>query len=130
MAQLANFDPPVKVDELRWDDSVVGDGAAALPHAEVTIHYTGALAETGEIFDSSQRSELAQPVTFPLDRLIQGWQQGIPGMKVGGKRRLYVPYELGYGEHGGGPIPGKADLVFDIELFHTKGGEPSNDENT
>ncbi len=126
MAKLANFDPPVKVDELRWDDVVVGDGEATLNNAVVTIHYTGALAETGEIFDSSQKSELAQPVTFPLDRLIEGWQQGIPGMKVGGKRRLYIPYELGYGEQGGGPIPGKADLVFDIELFSTKGGTPSN----
>lgn len=126
MATLANYDPPVKVDELRWENITVGDGETALEHALITIHYTGALAENGEIFDSSQKTESAQPVTFPLDNLIKGWQQGIPGMKVGGKRRLYIPYELGYGEHGSGPIPAKADLIFDIELFHARGGGPKN----
>jgi peptidylprolyl isomerase len=125
MGQLQDFTGPVTVDELRWDDSVVGEGAEVLPGADVTIHYTGGLASDGTIFDSSQRTDDAQPVTFPLEMLIAGWQQGIPGMKVGGKRRLYIPYELGYGKHGSGSIPEKADLVFDIELFGTKGGSSS-----
>jgi len=122
MATIKDFTDPVSVDELRWDDLVVGDGEEVLPHAEVTIHYTGALASDGTIFDSSQRTDDAQPVTFPLDMLIEGWKKGIPGMKVGGKRRLYIPSNLGYGASGAGSIPANADLLFDIELFATKGG--------
>lgn len=125
MATLADFTGPVTVDELRWDDVVEGTGATVNPGAQVTIHYTGGLASDGTIFDSSQRTDDAKPVTFPLDMLIEGWQKGIPGMKVGGKRRLYIPYAQGYGDAGAGSIPPKADLVFDIELFATEGGTPS-----
>ena len=125
MANLQNFTGPVTIDELRWDDLTVGSGASVNPGAKVTIHYTGGLASDGTIFDSSQRSDDSQPVTFPLDMLIAGWQQGIPGMKIGGKRRLYIPSELGYGASGAGSIPPNADLVFDIELFASEGGTPS-----
>jgi FKBP-type peptidyl-prolyl cis-trans isomerase FkpA len=119
MATIANFDAPIKVSELRWDDIVEGTGNEAHAHDVVTIHYTGALASNGEIFDSShKRGEQAE---FPLDQLIQGWQEGIPGMKVGGTRRLYIPAEKGYGERGAGEtIPPNSDLIFDIELFATQ----------
>jgi len=123
MPSLQDFDGPVTVDELRFDDAVEGSGAEVKAGATVTIHYTGALASDGSIFDSSlSGGEAAQPVTFPLDRLIEGWQKGIPGMKIGGKRRLFIPSELGYGAHSTGAIPANADLIFDIELFAVEGG--------
>jgi len=119
MSTIAGFDGPVEVSDLRWDDTVVGTGNEAKVHGTVTIHYTGALASNGEIFDSShKRGEQAE---FPLDSLIPGWQEGIPGMKVGGKRRLFIPSDKGYGTHGAGAaIPPNSDLIFDIELFATK----------
>lgn len=125
MAQLQDFSGLITIDELRWDDTTLGSGAVVQPGATVTIHYTGGLASDGTIFDSSLRGDNPQPATFPLDMLIAGWQKGIPGMKVGGKRRLYIPSELGYGDSGAGSIPPNADLVFDIELFATQGGSPS-----
>lgn len=115
---LDNFTGPVEVPELRFDDIVEGDGDVVKEGATVTIHYTGALASDGSVFDSSIGGE---PATFPLDNLIQGWQEGIPGMKVGGTRRLFIPASLGYGEAGSGSaIPPNSDLVFDIELFATE----------
>jgi peptidylprolyl isomerase len=100
------------------EDLVVGTGAECKPNATVTIHYRGTL-ENGEEFDSSYSR--GQPATFPLGRLIKGWQEGIPGMKVGGKRKLTIPYQLGYGERGSPPkIPPKATLIFEIEMFDTK----------
>lgn len=117
---LSNFTAPVTVDELRFEDEVVGEGEVVQPGDTVTIHYTGATTADGLIFDSSLDGT-AEPVTFPLDNLIQGWQEGIPGMQVGGVRRLFVPSALGYGEAGSGAnIPPNADLVFDIELFATE----------
>lgn len=112
---LADFTGPVEVPELRFDDTVEGTGEVVLEGQTVTIHYTGALASDGTVFDSSVGGE---PATFPLDNLIQGWQEGIPGMKIGGTRRLFIPSALGYGAAGSGSaIPANADLVFDIELF-------------
>jgi len=114
---IDNFEGPIEIAELRYDDIVVGTGAQVQPGDTVTIHYTGALASDGSVFDSSLSGE---PATFPLGNLIQGWQQGIPGMSVGGKRRLYIPAELGYGASGSGSsIPPDSDLIFDIELFNT-----------
>jgi peptidylprolyl isomerase len=99
-----------------WD-AKEGKGEAATANALVSIHYTGWFTD-GTVFDSSVQRE--KKATFPLSRLIQGWQKGIPGMKVGGVRRLYIPWKLAYGEDGRPPrIPGKADLVFEIELFET-----------
>ena len=116
--QLADFTGPVEIPELRFEDTVEGTGDVVLAGQTVTIHYTGALASDGTVFDSSVGGEPAQ---FPLDNLIQGWQEGIPGMKVGGKRRLFIPASLGYGEAGSGAsIPPNSDLVFDIELFATE----------
>lgn len=113
--KLQNFTGPVDIAELRYDDVVVGSGEAVPTGATVTIHYTGALAADGTVFDSSVSA--GQPKTFPLTDLIQGWQQGIPGMKAGGKRRLYLPSDLGYGSNSREKIPADSDLVFDIELF-------------
>lgn len=113
------YEGPYDISELRFEDEVVGGGAEVQPGDTVTIHYVGALNSDGTIFDSSiARGETA---TFPLDNLIAGWQEGIPGMKEGGKRRLFIPAELGYGEAGSGSnIPPNSDLIFDIELFETQ----------
>jgi FKBP-type peptidyl-prolyl cis-trans isomerase len=107
-----------------WDVKE-GKGPEVKKGDTVTIHYTGWTTD-GQIFDSS-RKELSKrrtdgkPATFPLTDLIKGWQEGVPGMKPGGVRRLYVPYPLAYGERGRPPaIPAKADLVFEIEVMDTK----------
>jgi FKBP-type peptidyl-prolyl cis-trans isomerase len=115
--KLENFTPSeAPVTELQKIDIVEGTGAVAKPGSNVTVHYTGALVATGEIFESSKDS--GTPATFGLNGLIKGWQEGIPGTKVGGTRRLVIPYAQAYGEAGSPPkIPAKADLVFDIELI-------------
>lgn len=101
--------------ELAIEDLVVGGGAECKPSARVKVHYRGTLMD-GTEFDSSYGR--GQPIEFPLDNLIEGWKRGIPGMKVGGKRRLLVPFALGYGLRGSPPaIPPKADLIFEIELL-------------
>ncbi len=124
-AELGTIDPydgPYDIAELRFEDEVVGDGAEVQPGDTVTIHYTGALNADGSVFDSSVSR--GEPATFPLDNLIPGWQEGIPGMKVGGKRRLFIPSALGYGESGSGSnIPPNSDLIFDIELFDTQAAQ-------
>jgi peptidylprolyl isomerase len=100
---------------LETEDLVVGSGAEAVAGGEVTINYIGVSCSTGKIFDSSyQRGE---PATFALDGLIQGWQEGIPGMKVGGQRLLIIPSDLGYGPGGSPPsIAGNETLIFLVEL--------------
>ncbi len=95
-----------------------GNGKVAEPGQDVAVHYTGWLKSNGEKFDSSlDRNE---PIHFTLGRgnVIPGWDEGVKGMKVGEKRQLVIPSKLGYGETGtpGGPIPGNADLIFDVEL--------------
>ncbi|TQF74163.1 peptidylprolyl isomerase [Rhodococcus spelaei] len=101
--------------ELVIEDITVGDGAEAQPGGVVDVHYHGVEYDTNKVFDSSfQRGE---SVKFPLPRLIPGWQEGIPGMKVGGRRKLTVPPELAYGPAGSGhPLGGKT-LVFVIDLL-------------
>ncbi len=100
------------------EDVVVGTGAEAKKGSAVSVHYTGKL-EDGTVFDSSV--ERGQPFTFIIGegKVIRGWDEGVVGMKVGGKRKLVVPPHLGYGEAGSPPkIPGGATLHFDIELLH------------
>jgi len=103
---------------LHYVDLVEGTGLVVPPGATVTCHYTGTLAD-GTKFDSSR--DRGQPLTFPLGKVIQGWRDGIPGMKVGGRRKLIIPPELGYGARGAGRvIPPNALLVFDVEVLSVK----------
>jgi hypothetical protein len=101
---------------LKTWDVVTGSGTPVAAGDTITVFYTGWLASNGTKFDS--RRSPAAPATFALSGLIQGWQQGIPGMKPGGIRRLFVPAALGYGAAGSPPnIPANADLVFEIKLI-------------
>ena len=103
------------------DDLVLGDGAAAAAGQQVTVHYTGWLTN-GTKFDSSK--DRNDPFVFPLGggRVIKGWDEGVQGMKVGGKRKLTIPPALGYGARGaGGVIPPNATLVFEVELLGVGG---------
>jgi peptidylprolyl isomerase len=96
-------------------DLVVGTGDVATLRATVQIHYVGALYVNGEVLDSSWEGGAA---TFPLDQVIPGFSRGIAGMRVGGRRELVIPSELGYGAAGAPPvIPGHATLVFVIDLL-------------
>jgi peptidylprolyl isomerase len=101
--------------ELVVIDLVVGDGAEALPGGTVLVHYVGVDHATGEQFDASW--DRGEPIRFPLTGLIQGWQDGIPGMRVGGRRRLEVPPELAYGAAGSGHRLGGKTLIFVIDLL-------------
>lgn len=96
------------------EDIVVGDGAQAEPGDRVTVHYVGVDFESGEQFDASW--DRGEPIEFPLAGLIAGWQEGIPGMKVGGRRQLVIPPALAYGESGGHRLAGRT-LVFVIDLL-------------
>jgi len=99
------------------EDVIVGAGAVAAAGQQVTVHYTGWLTN-GDKFDSSKDRD--DPFIFPLGagRVIKGWDEGVQGMKVGGKRKLTIPPALGYGARGaGGAIPPNATLVFEVELL-------------
>lgn len=112
---LANFTPVASVASLQKIDTATGTGTAVKADDTITVDYTGALASTGVVFESSKDS--GQPATFPLNGVIKGWSQGIPGMQVGGTRRLLIPASLAYGAQGQGSIPPNADLVFDVTLI-------------
>ena len=109
--------PEGEVTELVTEDLVVGDGTEVVAGDAVTVHYTGWLATDGTVFDSSVAR--GETISFPLGNVIQGWQEGIPGMKIGGKRRLTIPPELAYGAGGtpDGSIPPNTAIVFEVELF-------------
>jgi peptidylprolyl isomerase len=111
---------------LRYIDIKSGDGAEAQPGQFYTVHYTGWLASDGTKFDSSvDRNE---PFTFQQGThgVIPGWDYGFAGMHVGGKRRLFIPYQLAYGDRGRPPVmPPKSDLIFDIELIAAGDTEPA-----
>lgn len=114
--KLDDFTPVKSVEKLEITDITEGEGEAAQKTSVVTVHYTGALAKTGVIFQSSL--DFGQPVSFGLDQVIKGWGEGVPGMKVGGTRRLLIPAEKAYGaESPSADIPANSDLVFDIQLI-------------
>ena len=104
---------------LQYDDLVVGSGKMAEPGVNVAVHYTGYLLDGTEL-DSSFKS--GQPLKFQIagGQMIAGFDEGVRGMRIGGKRKIVVPYAMGYGEAGSGPIPPKSDLVFDLELIDAK----------
>ena len=114
--KLSGFSPATATAELQKIDTKVGDGTEVKAGDTVTVDYTGAVAATGIIFESSLDS--GQPVTFALANVIVGWQEGIPGMRVGGTRRLVIPAAKAYGANppSGSSIPANADLVFDVTL--------------
>jgi FKBP-type peptidyl-prolyl cis-trans isomerase len=105
---------------LEYEELLVGAGDAAKSGHTVEVHYTGWLKD-GTKFDSSV--DRNKPFSFAIGRgqVIQGWEEGIQGMRVGGKRKLTIPYKLAYGERGHPPvIPEKADLIFEVELLKIK----------
>lgn len=112
---LTDFEPIAAVTELKVIDIIEGDGEEVPEDATITAHYTGALCKDGTIFQSSH--DMGNPVTFGLNQVIPGWTKGVPGMKVGGTRRLIIPSGMAYGPvRAAANIPPNSDLVFDIEL--------------
>ena len=112
-----NGQPTTTASGLQYWDIVVGSGATAIPGKPVSVHYTGWLTN-GDKFDSSL--DRGKPFIFTLGdgQVIKGWDEGVAGMKAGGKRQLRIPPALGYGDSGAsGAIPPKATLVFDVELI-------------
>lgn len=104
------------ITELKTEDQQVGTGAEAKSDSTIKVKYKGGLAKNGQIFDQS-----TEPIELSLDAVIVGWKEGIPGMKVGGKRKLLIPAAKGYGEQGAGTsIPANSDLVFEVELVEVK----------
>lgn len=117
--KLPNFEPRESVAELEIIDTEVGTGEEVQSGAKITAHYTGALVKNGIIFQSSH--DFGDAITFGLDQVIAGWTQGVPGMKVGGTRRLIIPAAMAYGSASPAKnIPANSDLVFDIELVAIK----------
>jgi len=102
--------------ELVITDLVVGDGAEAKPGDQVEVHYVGVDFDSGEEFDSSWKR--GESISFPLAGLIKGWQDGIPGMKVGGRRQLVIPPALAYGPAGSGHFLAGRTLIFVIDLLN------------
>lgn len=109
-----------KITELKIEDLEVGTGAEAKSGDTVVMHYTGTF-DDGEKFDSSVDRGVPFETKIGVGHVIAGWDKGVPGMKVGGKRKLYIPYTMGYGEEGTGDvIPPLADLIFEVELLDIK----------
>lgn len=114
--KLADFEPRTEpVAELEIIDIEIGTGEEVPVGATITAHYTGALVKNGIIFQSSH--DFGQAISFGLDQVVKGWTVGVPGMKIGGTRRLVIPAEMAYGASSPAKnIPANSDLVFDIEL--------------
>jgi FKBP-type peptidyl-prolyl cis-trans isomerase len=129
--EVVTYHPSLNVDlstmaqsstGLYWKDLVVGTGAEAVQGSFAVVEYTGWLPE-GRKFDSSK--DAGQPFSFPVGRkrVIAGWDEGVAGMRVGGRRLLVIPPSLGYGASGmGGVIPGNATLIFEVELLDVRSG--------
>jgi FKBP-type peptidyl-prolyl cis-trans isomerase len=109
-----------EITKLVIEDIVVGEGKEAKSGDTVVMHYTGTF-DDGEKFDSSHDRNMPFETKIGVGRVIQGWDLGVPGMKIGGKRKLSIPYTLAYGENGAGDtIPPLADLIFEVELLDIK----------
>jgi len=112
--------PIMNTDKLIIQDEVVGTGIEAVSGKSVTVNYTGTLTD-GTIFDSNTDPKFGhvEPFTFSLGagQVIQGWDQGVAGMKIGGKRKLTIPASLGYGAQSVGTIPANSTLIFEVELL-------------
>lgn len=115
-AAMDNFTPIPKIETLQAAELQQGTGEVVKAGDTVTVDYTGAVAATGTVFQSSL--DTGQPVSFALSQVIPGWRDGLVGMKVGGTRRLFIPAALAYGANppAGAGIPANADLVFDVVL--------------
>lgn len=111
------------VESLVSTDEVVGTGDEAHAGDTIKVHYKGTIAQSGVKFDSSY--DRGEPIEISLSQVIQGWQEGVPGMKVGGKRRLVIPAAQGYGAQSSGSIPANSDLVFEIELLGVTPATPA-----
>mgnify|MGYP000853175497 CR=1 FL=1 len=117
--KLADFEPVDSVSELQIIDITEGTGDTVPEGATITAHYTGALCKDGTIFQSSH--DFGEAISFGLNQVIKGWTVGVPGMKVGGTRRLIIPSQMAYGSvRAAANIPPNSDLVFDIELVAIK----------
>jgi FKBP-type peptidyl-prolyl cis-trans isomerase len=116
--KMTDFEPIDKINELKYIDQTTGSGTSVKPGDVVTVKYVGALAKNGTIFDASSDHEGGTfKFTVGAGQVIKGWDSGLPGMKVGGKRRLLIPSGLGYGNQSvGSSIPANSDLVFDVEI--------------
>ena len=101
--------------ELTTSDVIVGTGAEVLPTSTLTVHYTLMAWSTGQVIESSWSG--GQPATFPLANVVEGWQKGLPGAKVGGRRLLILPPEMGYGAAGKGPIGPNETLIFAVDII-------------
>jgi FKBP-type peptidyl-prolyl cis-trans isomerase len=109
-----------QASELKMTDSKVGSGAEAVANKKVTVHYRGTLMD-GKEFDSSYNRKTPFSFTLGTGQVIKGWDEGVKGMKVGGKRTLMIPPHLAYGERGaGGVIPPNAPLKFEVELLNVE----------
>jgi len=109
---------------LSYVDTKIGTGPLAQPHMWYTIHYTGYLTD-GTKFDSSVDRGEPISINYGQHMVIPGWDTGFDGMHVGGKRRLFIPYQLAYGPTAHGPIPAKSELVFDVELVSQSATQPA-----
>ncbi|HWU22829.1 MAG TPA: FKBP-type peptidyl-prolyl cis-trans isomerase [Nocardioides sp.] len=110
-----DFDPPA---DLVVEDLTVGDGAEATAGSTVNVHYVGVAHSTGEEFDASYNRGTPLKFQLGIGQVISGWDQGVQGMKVGGRRKLVIPPHLGYGDRGaGGVIKGGETLIFVVDLL-------------
>lgn len=107
------------MNELKIEDIKVGTGEEAKPGDKVTVNYLGTFTD-GRKFDSSYDRKEPFEFTLGAHQVISGWDEGVKGMKVGGKRKLTVPPEMGYGSEDYGPIPGNSTLLFEVELLAVK----------
>jgi FKBP-type peptidyl-prolyl cis-trans isomerase len=116
---LDGFEPVQKVDELTVIDNIIGNGPECTQRSVIKAHYTGARCKDGVIFESSHDD--GKPLMFRLQEVIEGWQEGLLGMRQGGQRRLIVPASMAYGNSSPSKdIPKNSDLVFDIEVMEIR----------